>query len=218
LRIDKLDRRAIALELARFTAERGAVQANRTGTSLGGCLKWCVGEGIIDANPATLINKNPEAPRNRVLTLVELAKVWRGVGEGDFADIIRLLILTGQRKSEIGDLRWDEIDLDRTAVTLPPARTKNHHKHIFPLSAPAVEILRARPRGRRALAFGRGKGDRGFGGWSRCKERLDASVLIPEWVVHDLRRSFSTGLGFFSTHRRTSSTCLPIINPALRPP
>lgn len=196
LRIDKLDRRAIALELARFTDERGPVQANRTRASLVKFLNWCVGEGFIDANPATFTNKNQEAARDRVLSAGELAKVWRGLGEGDYADIVRLLILLGQREREIGDLCWDEIDLDRGVITLPPARTKNRRAHTIPLNGPAVAILRARSQiDGRNLVFGRGKGDRGFSGWSRAKARLDAAVQIPAWVIHDLRRSFSTGLG-----------------------
>jgi integrase len=171
------------------------VQANRTRGSLVKFMNWCAGEGFIDANPAQFTNKNPEVARDRVLSLAELATVWRGVTEGDFADCIRLLLLTGQRETEIGDLRWDEIDFDRAVITLPPQRTKNRRWHTIPLSAAAIAILKARPQNGRALVFGRGKGDKGFSGWGHCKRRLDAVVNLPKWVVHDLRRSFSTGLG-----------------------
>jgi integrase len=195
LRIDKIDRRAIALELAGLTETSGPIQANRTRASLVKFMNWCVGEGLIEANPATFTNKNPEASRDRVLTVAELAQVWHGAGEGDYADIVRLLMLLGQREREIGDLRWDEIDLDRAVITLPPQRVKNRRWHTIPLSAPAVTILKARRQDGRALVFGTGKGDRGFSGWSRAKARLDTAVQIAQWVVHDLRRSFSTGLG-----------------------
>lgn len=78
LRIDKVDRRAIALELTRFAGTGGPVQANRTGASVHKFFKWCVGEGFINANPAIDLNKNPEVARDRVLSVAELAQVWRG--------------------------------------------------------------------------------------------------------------------------------------------
>lgn len=119
-----------------------------------------------------------------------------GVPPGDYCDVVRLLTLTGQREREIGDIRWSEVDLDRALVTLPPERCKNRRQHTFPLNAPATEILKARPReDGRDLVFGRGKGERGFSGWSHAKARLNVAVQIPTWIVHDLRRSFSTGLG-----------------------
>jgi integrase len=160
-------------------------------------LSWCAGEGFIDTNPAQFTNKNPEQSRDRVLADAELRTIWHALPEGDYRDIVRLLLLTGQRKSEIGDLQRDEIDLDSAVITLPPARTKNRAKHTVPLSAPALEILKARMHeDGRGPVFGIGKGDRGFSGWSRCKARLDAAVQIkPPFVIHDLRRTVSTGLG-----------------------
>jgi len=196
--IDQIDRRAIAIELTRLTDECGAVQANRTRASLHAFLRWCAGEGFIDINPATFTNRNPETPRDRVLSLAELAKAWRALPEGsNYADIVRLLILTGQRETEIGDLQWSEVNLDRRTITLPGARTKNHREHTFPLSAPAAAILEARLRqDGRELVFGTGKGRNGFDGWSTAKVRLDdAAQLDQPFVIHDLRRSFSTGLG-----------------------
>jgi len=198
LQIDRVDRRAIALQLARFAENNGPVQANRTRASLHAFLKWCAGEGLIDANPATFTNRNPESPRERVLLLAELAKVWRALPErGDYTDVIRLLILTGQRETEIGDLQWGEVNFDRRTITLPGTRTKNHREHTFPLSAPAAAILEARTRQEgRDFVFGTGRGRAGFDAWSFAKEKLDAAVQPNEpFTIHDLRRSFSTGLG-----------------------
>jgi integrase len=195
LPISKLDRRAIAIELAKLTTI-GPIQANRTRASLVKFLNWCAGEGFIDSNPAQFTNKNPELARERVLTGIELAKIWQAlpVAGNDYGDIVRLLALTGQRKSEIGDLEWSEIDFDRATITLPPARTKNKRWHVVPLSAPAIAILQARSQHNgRQLVFGKGQG--GFAGWGECKDRLDEAVQIPAFVIHDLRRSVSTGLG-----------------------
>jgi integrase len=116
---------------------------------------------------------------------------------GDYADVVRLLILTGQRETEVGDLAWSEVNLDRRTVTLPPNRVKNGREHTFPLSAPVMAILGARLRREgRDLVFGTGRGRAGFDAWSFAKEKLDAVLQLSKpWTVHDLRRSFSTGLG-----------------------
>ena len=86
-----------------------------------------------------------------------------------------------------------------SAIKLPPARTKNGREHIVPMAAPVKEIIAALPRiPKRDLVFGYGTG--GFSGWSRCKERLDATVnskrkkAIADWKLHDLRRTCATGM------------------------
>jgi integrase len=196
--IHKLDRRAIALELGRFTDEGGPVQANRTRASLVKFLNWCAGEGYIDSNPAMFTNKNPEQSRGRVLTLAELTTIWRALPDGDFGDVVKLLALTGQRREEISQLRWDEVDLERGIITLPPARTKNRRWHSIPFAAKSQEILTARWQDEnrepdRPLVFGAGQG--GFSGWSKAKAQLDDAVKIEPWVVHDLRRAVATGMG-----------------------
>jgi integrase len=193
LRIDKVDRRAIALELGRLTTAIGPVQANRTRGSLVKFMNWSAGEGFIDANPATFTNKNPEQPRDRVLVDAELRTIWLALPDGDFGDIIKLLALTGQRKREISDLRWDEVDLDRGIITLPPPRTKNGRWHTIPLSAPAAAILKARTRhADRHLIFG--LGHRGFSGWTKAKLQLDEAVKLSAFTIHDLRRAVATGM------------------------
>ena len=193
IRIDKLDRRAIAAELSRFTTERGPVQANRTLASVLKFLKWCTGEGYIDANPAQLINKNPERPRDRLLSIDELARIWRAIPPGDSGDILRLLALLGQRRDEIALLDWKEVNLDRGVIALPASKMKNRRPHLVHLGPTAVAILQARDRGERPLVFGTGHG--GFSGWSQSKARLNAKLVeIEPWVIHDLRRAFSTHL------------------------
>jgi integrase len=195
LHIKKMeDRRRIADELARLTVENGAVQSNRTRSSLSAFLNWCIGEGYIDINGAAQTNKHEEIARSRVLSDAELRTIWNTLPkQGDYGDVIRLLILTGARLREISELRWSEIDLNAATITLPPSRTKNHRQHIVPLSAPALEILKGRARDERELVFGTGA--RGFSGFSKAKRLLDerAKLKVP-WVVHDVRRAVATGL------------------------
>jgi integrase len=68
--------------------------------------------------------------------------------------IVRLLMLTGQRREEVGGMRWAELDLDRAVWTLPGPQTKSRQAHQVPLSRQAVALLQPRERNRRALVFG----------------------------------------------------------------
>lgn len=191
LHIAKIERRAIAQQLARLSVN-SPVQANRTRSSLARFFRWAAGEGLVENNPVLFTNRNAEKPRERALTDAELATVWNALPNDDFGDILKLLILTGQREREISDLRWDEIDFERNAIVLPPERTKNGRRHSIPMSSMVRAILEARPQNGREFIFGRGAN--GFSGWSKSKRRLDETLKIPPWRIHDLRRTCATGL------------------------
>lgn len=198
LHVDKVDRRAIAAQLSRI-ASRAPTQANRARASLSRFLNWAAGEGLVETNAALHTNRAEESePRERHLTEAEIHALWHALPQGDFGDILKLLLLTGQREREIADLRWQEIDFERSTVELPAHRTKNHRRHIVPISALVRTILEARSgRQDRALVFGNGAG--GFSGWSKAKRRLDAVLKIPEWRIHDLRRTAATGMAELNT-------------------
>jgi integrase len=188
LHLKKIDRRRVAEELSRITAENGAVQANRTRTSLIGFLRWCVGEGYLDTNVAIQTNRNEETPRSRVLTDVEIGAVWQ-VGRGEIGDILKLLLLTALRRDEIGGLRWSEIDFDKRVINIPGSRMKNHRPHCIPLTDAAITILRSRPRVRECVF---GLNGIGYSGWSQAKLRIDEAAQIAPWTFHDLRRTAAT--------------------------
>src|SRR5262249_42290385 len=77
------------------------------------------------------------------------------LGTGSFADVVRLLILTGARRNEIGLLKWSEIDLARKMIVLPPNRVKNDREHSLPLSSQALGIIERLPiRGKSGLSGG----------------------------------------------------------------
>ena len=184
------------LELARST---GVVAANRARGKLSAAFSWGMRAGLVDHNPTIGTVKEPEASRERVLSLEELAAIWQATAElGGHDAIVRLLMLTGQRKAEIGGLAWPELDRANALVTLSGQRTKNGRPHELPLSRQAVGILREFPElPRCAYIFGR-HGQAPFSGWSRCKERLDARIAeqqgapLAPWTIHDIRRSFVT--------------------------
>jgi integrase len=196
VRIDKIDRRAIAATLTTIAAKSGPIEANRVRASLSAFFAWCMREGLAAANPVIGTGRRPERSRDRVLTDVELKAIWSAtVGNDDYSAIIRLLTLTGARANEIAALSWPEVDDDR--ITLPALRTKNKRDHVIPLSEPAQVILDRRPRrADRDFIFGRRNG-RPFSGWSVCKGLLDArikdkGVTLADWTPHDLRRTTAT--------------------------
>ena len=190
--LDKLDRRTIAAQLARLTHEAGPIQANRTRASLSKFLNWCLAEGLTESNAALHTNKNPEKSRDRVLSDQELREIWFALDDdSDYSAILKMLILTAQRASEIADLRWSEINLDRDIIVLPSIRTKNHRVHIVPITSSVRAILESRPR-REGRDFVFGVGERGFSGWSKSKVRLDSVLNIGPFVIHDIRRSVAT--------------------------
>ncbi|HTC04902.1 MAG TPA: site-specific integrase [Xanthobacteraceae bacterium] len=199
LQLAKIDRRDVATVLVAVTNAAGAVTGNRVRTSLNTFYGWVLNRGLAETNPVIGTEKNEEQSRERVLTPAELRLVWSAAGDDHYGSIIKLLALTGQREKEIGDLHRSEIH--EAAILLPKERTKNKRPHVVPLSPAALAIIEAQEqRDDRDLIFGRGDG--GFSGWSKSKERLDARIkaanggkAIPHFTLHDLRRSFATYAG-----------------------
>jgi integrase len=203
-KLTEINRRAVAVLLSQIETGSGPVARNRVRASLSVFLGWAIKEGLTEANPVAGTAKADEGgPRERVLTQDELRSIWRGLGEDRYSDIVRLLILTGQRREEIGDLRLSEIDFERGLIVLPPTRTKNKRSHELPMSAQVREILQRRLNATGATGNGKhnGKGNAndvaifGFSGgaWAYCKKGLDCRIgLAQPWRLHDLRRTAIT--------------------------
>jgi integrase len=204
LRLTEIDRRTIALRLAEVETASGPIARNRVRSSLSAFFNWAVREGLLDTNPVTGTARADECgSRDRVLSQEELAELWAALPQSGFGEIVRLLILTGQRREEIGRLRWSEVDLDRSLIVLPPERTKNLRQHEVQLSTQARAIIERRPK-RKGRDFIFGTGEAGFSGWSKSKERFDKALLakrkaadrrakpLPSWRLHDLRRTAAT--------------------------
>jgi integrase len=190
---ETISRHELTPILRQIASERGPIAANRARSALSGMLSHAIVHGWLkrDTNPTQFLPKWAETSRERVLPLEELGAVWRAAPEVNptFGSIIRLLVLTGCRKSEIADLRWSEVDLDEAVIRLPGSRTKNKRPHVVPLVPVAVEVLKAVPRVSDHLVFV------GVGSWSWPKTALDGLAKLKEpWVIHDVRRSVATGL------------------------
>ena len=194
LQITAIDRRSVAALFTELAASSGPNLANSVRASLSAFFGWAMREGLADANPIIGTNKAiTKGDRDRVLTDDELGQIWNGLGDDAYGDIVRLLALTGQRRDEIGSLRWSEVNLDKALISLPAERTKNSRPHDIPLSPAAVSILKARPHFAE-LVFT--SGANGFLGWSNYKLTLDARIArkgaVSPWRLHDLRRTVST--------------------------
>ena len=187
--VAQITRRDIANCLAGVTERSGTSQANRTRASLSAFFMWCCRQGLIDTNPVAFTSRHKEESRHRVLTDAELRQVWKALPDDDYGKAAKLLMLTGQRRDEIGKLRWSEVDLARGLISLPAERTKNGKPHELPLSPPVRAILEAQPRFG-DLVFGR----HGLLDWAKHKKLLDAKLSLEHWVLHDVRRSVATGM------------------------
>lgn len=201
--LDAIKRADVAARLQELIKERGRTAAARARSNLSALFVWALKEGLCDANPVANTNDPAEGipARDRVLSDDEMRIIWQACRDDDFGRIIRLLLLTGCRREEIAGLRWDEIDLNAGVLTLPPGRTKNKREHSLVLPPLATDILREAPRrAGRDYVFGFG-GEGAFSAFSYSTISLNGRIIEAEgkalapWVLHDLRRTFRTGLG-----------------------
>ena len=202
--VGNIERRHVAVELGRIAANSGPYGANRSRAALSAFFSWAIGEGLADMNPVVGTNKaTDEVSRDRVLSDEELGLIWRNAGEGDYGDILRLLILTGQRREEVGGMLWQELPSNFEVWSISAGRTKNARAHDVPMSKAARSRLAAKePTKGRALVFGSAAGP--FQGWSNAKNAIDLRIqtaikngeshvaaFVP-WRLHDLRRTAAT--------------------------
>ena len=226
-------------ELLREKAKQSPIAANRVLALIRRVFAWALDQELIDASPAFRVPRpGQEGERERVLTLDEIHLVWMGCDKlgYPFGPLIKLAILTAQRRGEVAGLLWEEVD--GNAWRLPGTRAKSGKGHLVPLSTRAVDLLEKLPRigDSPTLAFTTGirKGKSADGeplppapvtGWSRVKTRLDGLIAeivareaeedldlkkhaLPSWTLHDLRRSVATHLRDAGVDRLTVSKIL----------
>jgi integrase len=197
--------RADVRQLIEKIAERAPIVANRTLGLLRQLFNWAREEDIVGTSPCDGL-KPPaaEKSRDRVLTYDEVRLFWKAceVVGWPFGPLAQMLLLTGQRRDEVGAATWAEINLETATWTLAGERVKNDRGHAVALSAPALRLLESLPRidGERGFVFTT-SGAAPVDGFSRAKNRIDAAMLeiarrddptaaeIPHWTFHDLRRT-----------------------------
>jgi integrase len=194
----EIKRAEIAARLQEIVKEYGRTAAARARSTLSSLFSWSMKEGLCEANPVIATNDplgNIDNSRDRVLSDAELVTVWKATRDDDFGRIVRLLVLSGCRRDEIGSLRWGEIDLGAGTLTIAAERSKNRRAHTLTLPPMALDILKSIPRrDGRDYVFGQRGGGYARWGWhtEALRERLGE---MPAWTLHDLRRTFRTGLG-----------------------
>ncbi|HUO53597.1 MAG TPA: tyrosine-type recombinase/integrase [Rhodoblastus sp.] len=196
-----------------------SVLANRTLGTFKRLCNWAVERGIIESSPcAGLKPPAAEESRDRVLSDAEVRAFWMACDQigKPFGPLAKLLLLTAQRRDEVGAMTWSEIDVDAKKWTIPKERAKNGVAHEVPLSDAALTILaqvdrieRPREKGAPALpAFVfTTTGKTPVSGFSKAKTQLDAAMLEilkaeagenfnepARWTFHDLRRTAASGM------------------------
>jgi integrase len=211
--------RADGLAMIDDVAENsGPYAANRTLALLKVFGNWSVERGIVDANPfASMKAYAKEQSRDRVLNDDELRQLWRAFDDMPypFGPFLKILSLTAQRRREVAEMCWSEIDIesDTPVWTLPRSATKGDREHFVPLASSAVDILKTLPRFEGTDYVFTSKPGRPVSGFSKAKVIVDRKTLeaarkaaeeagddpetiepIAPWRIHDLRRTSASNM------------------------
>jgi integrase len=195
LPVDSITRKDVAAQVVATQRRHSATVATLARSTLSGFFSWAMTMGLVESNPV-IGAAQPKAaePRSRVLTDAELVRIWNACQDDDYGRIIRLLMLTGCRRAEVGGMCWAEIDLEAGTWTIPARRSKNGRAHTLPLMPAALDILQTVPHmASRDHLFG-ARSDAGYSAWAEGKAAVDARAKLADWVVHDIRRTVSTRL------------------------
>ncbi len=209
-------------DLVEAMAETAPYMANRTLANIRKFFNWAAERQMVPASPAAGI-KAPaqELSRDRVLTDDEIKAVWdaSGVMGWPFGQAFQLLIVTGQRRDEVAKMRWQDLDLEAALWTLPREATKAGRLHEVPLSPLALEVLRGVKRTSKEYVFST-NGKTPISGFSRGKVKADetiaiqhlqaegkgrptkkqlAEAMLPDWRLHDLRRTMASNMARLGT-------------------
>jgi integrase len=187
-------RRRDVIELAEEVAADRPIMANRVVSVLHRFFWWLTTRDVIPANPVSgVVRPTKESARERALSDAEIKTLWPALDivGGTLAAVVKVLLLSGQRRSECGGMRRSEICDD--VWSLPGARTKNKKPHVVPLSRQALAVIAEQPV-LGDFVFSR-DGVRPAADFGAFKKRLDAvAKLEAPWHLHDLRRTAASGM------------------------
>jgi integrase len=181
-------------DLISLIAQRNAHASHRLLKTLKTFFRWCVGRAVIDFSPAEGISSPyREVSRDRVLTDEELAAVILAARRmaPPYGLIVEFLALTGQRREEVAQLKWDELGEETRTWTIPGSRTKNKKAHMVHLSEPAWKVIQTCSG--EPYVFGTARGKR-FQRFGREKRAIDKLCGVAGWRLHDLRRTIVSGM------------------------
>jgi len=159
---------------------------------------WAVNQDFIDDSPMKGVPKPAkDRPRERILLPEEIAAVWNAADKAPypFGVQVQLLILTAQRRSEVGGMKWQNLDLHRKIWTQFADDNKSGRQHSVPLASITLQILSSLPKLHDEWVFPSRKGNTPASGFSKWKRKLDACSGVSNWTLHDLRRTAATFMG-----------------------
>ena len=196
LAISDITRSDVATSIRTIVNKHSGPTAAAARRALSAVFAWAIADGLLGngANPVAGSHRPEDpTPRDRVLANAELVAIWKACGDDDHGRVVKLLSLTGQRASEVGGMRWGELDLSTGAWTLPSERSKNRRAHTIALPPPALAIIQSVPRTDRDHLFG-ARANAGFTSWPWYKRELDRRLAgaVKAWRVHDIRRTVAT--------------------------
>ena len=175
---------------------------------------WAADRQDIEVSPLAGMKAPKAVPaRRRVLSDEEIVALWKASEKAGWpwGPFVRMLILTMQRRQEVAEMDWSEVDLEARKWTLPAARAKNDEEHVIPLSSLAMKELERLTPKRKGLIFTT-TGSTPVSGFFKGKKSLTEDMLaylkarafeaggdpdlveIPNWRLHDIRRTGATNL------------------------
>ena len=205
MRVADLHRRDMNRVVDPLLTRQSRVEAARVFEDLRSVIRWGIARGEVEHNPFDGMNKPAgSTPRQRILSDNEIVRVWTGLptalsGSPTCQRIVKLCLVTAQRVGEVTGLRMAELDLHDRIWIIPGARTKNGHKHVVPLSVPAMNIIQealTHVRKDAEFIFPSKDGTRSLSPLVVAKTLLRAQERfgLPHWTAHDLRRSAASGM------------------------
>jgi integrase len=134
--------------------------------------------------------KPRDLARDRILTDDEIHRIWKALDGATypFAPLAKLMFFTAQRRQEVAEARWEEIQDD--LWTIPAARYKTKRANVVPLPEAASAIIAELPRLGDFLFMTAGTTP--FSGFSKAKAHLDDASGVSNWRLHDIRRTART--------------------------
>ncbi|MFC4291359.1 tyrosine-type recombinase/integrase [Sphingorhabdus arenilitoris] len=186
------------LELMDGAIERGAsYQANRIHSNLRKLFNWCMERGIVDASPV-MGTKPPtrEQARDRVLTDDEIRAMLRACAKEayPFGQFVPLLLATAQRRGEVSQMKWSQIDLVAEHWVIPAELSKNGKPHVVPLNDFALRLLAEVPRFADCDWVFTTTRRSPISGFSKALRHIHEHSETSDWRFHDLRRTAASGM------------------------
>jgi len=172
--------------------EVGAATARNVYALVRHMFSWAVERQLVPATPCTVKSPPPLRSRERTLTSDEINAIWHALPGYPFGPLGKLLFLTAQRRTNVAEMRWSDIDLKKGEWIIPGDTHKSKREHLVPLSEATTEVLDSLPRAGEFVFSGRVAADRPFSGFSKAKTRLDDASGVDDWRLHDIRRTVAT--------------------------